>query len=732
MRRSLSTIICFATLAALSPSRAAARAITDVERVVTGDPGAAALAFVGDHLRRLGVAEKSQAGTLAVARTVRLGGQGQGLVVHVGQRVAGLPVLGADVAVLILGHRIIAATGKLLPLPALPAAAAGATLSAERLSDALQGWKGATGVVIRRATRALLHRASSLRPVYVVDAMTASPFEIWRVLVDARDGALLYGRTARRHVDGKAYLPNPVVGQVERRPLLGLTSTEQLTGEHADVSRCAVVGGMQLDCTRLAVPDEDGNYLYEPDDPSMDDPFAEVHAYYHVDAFHRWLGEQFDFSRAGGHTIRVLVNFHYLLKGGQPYGVANAFFGDVDGDGRGEIVFGQGQRDFAYDADVIYHELTHSVVAETSNLTSGFDERGFNSVPGSLNEGFADLLSSAFAGDGTVGEYAGGLYGGSSIRDLVGPALRCPDDLIGESHHDGLIWGRALWTARQMASDKPAVDRVLYVTMASLAEQSSFSDAAALLLKVAQISGPLVSAQLGAVVKDAGFADCGRIVPLDDQRLRSGLALGTRELYGAQQVPAALQYKISVPDNAVEMRLLIQQLGSAAPTMSAYLRRDQPVTIDGQLRPIDAEHSFRSDGTFFALRVGSDDSTDSTDSNDGADKLVPGGTYYLLPVNTGEATGQYQLLVAYTLVDVRDRPADQDYRWPDPDDTGPYKRPSELLSDQEPADDIVDSTGGASVSGAGGCALSGAPGARGLPWGLLGLLALGWLCRRRG
>ena len=83
------------------------------------------------------------------------------------------------------------------------------------------------------------------------------------------------------------YSTNPTVGKVDKVELKGLSTAGELVGEFADVSSCQYVkSGMS--CTRYAAPDaSSGDFLFSPEEPSFKDPFSEVHAYYHVDGFHR-------------------------------------------------------------------------------------------------------------------------------------------------------------------------------------------------------------------------------------------------------------------------------------------------------------------------------------------------------------------------------------------------------------------------------------------------------------
>jgi len=88
-------------------------------------------------------------------------------------------------------------------------------------------------------------------------------------------------------------------------------------------------------------------------------------------------------------------------------------------------------------SDVVYHEYGHGVHHYIMEA-GGWD--------GSLSEGSADYLSATIWDDPYM---AVGAYGpGTWIRELDTDMVY-PDDLIGEVHHDGLIWGSAMWDIRE-------------------------------------------------------------------------------------------------------------------------------------------------------------------------------------------------------------------------------------------------------------------------------------------
>jgi hypothetical protein len=137
-------------------------------------------------------------------------------------------------------------------------------------------------------------------------------------------------------------------------------------------------------------------------------------------------------------------------------------------------VFFQGHRDFAYDGDVVHHEFTHGVVhALNANLAvNGVDDYGTHVEPGALNEGWADYMSSSFAGNPQVGEYASaGIApaGETGLRDNDNQK-KCPDDLVGEVHADSEPWAGTLWATRQsLNGDQAKIDAFDKAVLAAVA-----------------------------------------------------------------------------------------------------------------------------------------------------------------------------------------------------------------------------------------------------------------------
>lgn len=108
--------------------------------------------------------------------------------------------------------------------------------------------------------------------------------------------------------------------------------------------------------------------------------------------------------------------------------------------------FGAGGNDFGQHADVVYHEYGHGIT----------DYQYRPSAPsGAMHEGFSDFYAATITNDSRVGE------GVMTPRDLDNN-MRSPEDLRGESHHDGMIIGGALWHMRENLADVPLAESLFH------------------------------------------------------------------------------------------------------------------------------------------------------------------------------------------------------------------------------------------------------------------------------
>lgn len=525
--------------------------------------------------------------------------------VRFGVTVEGLPVLGSQVVISTRDGLVRHMATSVRPLP--PANVDGPLITPDEAASAVVD---ATGSHAPSPTQlAWLPLSNELVPVWVVEQREISPPRDWRVIVEARTGAVLSRFDQFQRVEGFVFEPNPEVaggdGMFTRVELPELESDTVLEGARARAFQC---GGIpEGDCTSREVPcrycglrnhlataDVDGNYLYVPNEPDIDDEFAEVQAYYHTTIFSQWLEETFDFWRScnGSRAIDTHVNFHIP---GDVQTSANAFYGDVDGDGCGDITLGEGMGiDFSYDGDVIYHEYGHGVVEAVGGLGCYpmgvcLDEMGPDWTSLGLNEGYADFFSVAFTGDPDLGEHAGDAF--SSGEGLIRTASNdhlCPFDLVGESHYDAQIWTGTGWDIRESLGEELS-DQLFYRTLMTIGNDAGYAEAAAALLAAADEmveDGDMTDddrTELSTILGPEGrrIEGCERIIPLDE--IPEGHAEEFLLLYswrGTSYYPAGLQWSITAPRRARSLRFWVEEDYLGADALMVHVRKDEPVGIE--------------------------------------------------------------------------------------------------------------------------------------------------------
>jgi MYXO-CTERM domain-containing protein len=312
-------------------------------------------------------------------------------------------------------------------------------------------------------------------PVYVLDAQTGETVVRYNALVELNQAQL--------------YPTNPV----KSPGLIDVTlSPEGATLENAlikslnciDQKSLVSVFGFNVhtcDLLQTAFPDTNGDYLVAPGgDTDPEDAFSEITMFYHANrVYEMFRGYQpgftvqasalstvsnlrlpqgydtFDTTKMGDPELPLVPFQNAFYSPGDPL-FAQVF--DING---GALWFGQGPaKDYSYDGDVVYHELSHAVVDATIKLvgTPHLDEYGVSYSPGGMNEGLADYFSSALTGDPDVGEYASKDIDASltAIRSLDNGDA-CPTAIGGEVHQDATLFSGALWETRTSLSAEEAV-----------------------------------------------------------------------------------------------------------------------------------------------------------------------------------------------------------------------------------------------------------------------------------
>jgi Zn-dependent metalloprotease len=574
---------------------------------------------------------------LAVRRVLRWAG---GEVVRFQVVEKGLPVHGHSVVVRLRGTSVTGVSGGRPDI-----AVSDRPHPVSTRSEIIGHVKRATG---RKPSRLLGHGylvvAGEARLVWRADAYLSSPPQRLLMAIDDRTGQILRVGPGFVSVQGKVYDPSPETGPPVIVDLTDLESPDVLEGTYARSYQC--VGTMQdwPPCSPLehnATPNADGNYLYEPIEPSASDMFSEVHGYYQVTEFNKWLASTFGFewSCNGSRAIDVHVNLDY----------PNAFYGDANGDPAecADITLGQSAVDFAYDSEVIYHEFTHGMVDQTAALGCpdwGLcqDTLGVNFIAMGLNEGFADYFAMTYTDSPDLGEYVGSESGEPYLRTAINQN-QCPWDVTSESHHDGQIWSGAVWTLRE-SFGVDVGDQLVYGALMSMPEDAEFAEAAVALIAAAedlQAQGTLTAADVQTVEdvvgpNDRNMLDCYRIIPLDGRPAGKERAYG----YGMQtypgyldELPIGLHWTVQVPEDGVGLRIHITPRIAYGSTWRVYLNEDQPasvqLTMGGTL--VNADHEIDGSPNVVELDLDSDP------------QLVPGTLYHMVIVYSAQYGELFEL-----------------------------------------------------------------------------------------
>lgn len=435
-------------------------------------------------------------------------------------------------------------------------------------------------------------RGGRVVPVTLVDVAGDHLHQRWRVLVDA-DGVAASHPLALDAL-GRVFESDPVTNMdmTADVELPYLTSRENLTGRYFRVASCNA-GPDGCDPAQTAAPNEDGDFLYDPEEPVFDDAFAEVHGYFHANIVAEHFRETHGFAWSCGAETLMRVFVNYSERENVFYD--NAAYSPSSGGSCGFMLFGQGTtHDFAYDSDVVYHEFGHAVVDGTANL--GFfvvDGQGVSYDPGAINEGYADYVAATVAGDPEMAEYfmGAGLAGEGSLRSLDNEYV-CPDDLVGEVHFDGRIFAGATWDIREAMGPEKS-DALMYGTIAAIEMTASLADSAETMLATADAlvsDGTLAAADrdtVEAVLEARGLLGCERFSPLDGGVTRLGYSGqgGVTSRAGGGLAP--VHYRIDIPADAERLNINVADLMGSARRgeYTLHYRIGAPVRFVGTRRP---------------------------------------------------------------------------------------------------------------------------------------------------
>lgn len=540
---------------------------------------------------RLSVAlHSSFAATRASLETTTTDRFGDGdAIVHFEQTHRGLPVIGRGASVRLAsnGDEVLTAIDLEEDLPStvatLPSSAA-ASIAARFSPVAVT--KDDAHLVVWPLTGGGTRLAYVVLPTIPVGIARAP-----RIVVDAQSGKVLEARDLVRFAKANMYEFNPTKTPTLASFDLALTPGATLTNEFLTSYNCIDRKTVRpvnfqgfkanvhvCDIDQLATADANGDFVaFEPSDTpgadtSRSDVFSEVSMYYHAAkayAFFRTLQGDPNAQVVADKPLRVVANLQIpagiasgnLLAAADPNTpletFSNAFFSPAGG-GLGAIFeqlyglkggglwFGQGpQRDYAYDGDVVYHELGHAVVDHSLKLAAWHvDARGAIDAPGAMNEGLADYFSSAITGDPDVGEYASKESSQNSgvIRSLANQDA-CPAAIIGEVHFDSTLFSGAMWTARTAVpeADRGKFDAAIYKAMRTNPGRGDlgFDDVAKLFLATLTTDLPAGATALEAAMTARGvLPSCERIVEPKNGSVKAiDPAVGGFVAPGLQSIP---------------------------------------------------------------------------------------------------------------------------------------------------------------------------------------------------
>ncbi|MEM7403069.1 MAG: hypothetical protein AAF310_03530 [Myxococcota bacterium] len=244
------------------------------------------------------------------------------------------------------------------------------------------------------------------------------------------------------------------------------------------------------------------------------------------------------------------------------------------------VVFFQGERDFAYDIDVVCHEfmhaVTHTLVPQLGSMA--LDKWGVHVMPGALDEAWADYFAAAFTADPHIAEYsASNDQQQQPLRELD-RVYKCPDDLVGEAHHDAVVFSAGIWAVRawikqnQGEAATDAWDRLMLKSLAQAAAAESFDKQIGRILaglKGHASLGSDVLQQAQEIFAERGLLKCERVFSLAHVDEQSGSVTHTPKelLYQAsatevgfsEKAPPYLQFRVDVPVGVNRFEVLWEQ-----------------------------------------------------------------------------------------------------------------------------------------------------------------------------
>ena len=253
---------------------------------------------------------------------------------------------------------------------------------------------------------------------------------------------------------------------------------------------------------------------------------------------------------------------------------ANAHWDDADNSfystGDDAIHMGRGGVDDAEDPDVVTHEQGHAIHHDQNSCWGGGEM-------GAMGEGFGDYLAFTIQlglGDATYQSNNAACvaeWDATSYSSTDPPCLRrvdtdnhYPEDLIGQVHHDGLIWGGLLRDIHLVVG-REATDQIILQSHFAVPCNATMSDAADALLQAdVDLNGGANASAIRQAVCDRG------IFTGEDCAPASGVSLAVSANPSPASTGATVTYTATV-QNTGETAFSDLTLSAAVPVGSSYV-----------------------------------------------------------------------------------------------------------------------------------------------------------------
>ena len=450
-----------------------------------GTAADAAKAFVSGSLGLsvAGSVNKASAGDqLVVSSALENNGTNH---IRFSHEVAGIPVRGEEVAVsLNADNSVSCVNGTYHELPAnVPAT----TISDKDAAARAVAHIGATSLRVETTTtRAWLPIDGKLTLAILANVASAAPLGDYEVAIDAATGRVIGGENHLENAaggfadvksdegkvtaEGKIYPHSPLDHEMMTTAITNLNAKDKLVGSYVNVTNAKEDAAVAAN----------GQFFYEEGNTH----FAEVMVYRNLEQVH-------GFYKSMGFTGRDKV-----MAAAVHYGDAydNAFYSPMSD----SMSFGDGNKlnNLSLEDNVAFHEYSHGVVKLITPLSGA--------EGGAMNEADADYFACTMTGDSKLGVWV--------MRKLNRPWMRnldnkkhYPEDLHGEVHADGEIWGAVMWDIRN-ALGAGTADRTIFKSWYNMPNRPSMKNGGeAIIAADKQLNNGANADKLTAIFKARGI-----------------------------------------------------------------------------------------------------------------------------------------------------------------------------------------------------------------------------------